>query len=34
MAKKGKKNWEIPRNPLGMIYKLSNEDTLGLQSPQ
>jgi len=33
MAKKGKKIREIPRNPLGIIYKISNEDILRLKSP-
>jgi len=34
MAKKGQEIREIPRNPLGIIYKISNEDILRLPSPQ
>jgi len=34
MTKKAKKLGKSPEIPLGIISKISNEDILGLQSPQ
>jgi len=34
MSKKGKKIGKCPEIPLGIIYKISNEDILRLKYPQ